>query len=191
MITFTQLNNSKKEDNHKDIDQISEGDQHTNKYLNEMKHVYHLLLAILYLVYYVAAVTLPFLLLSFFSTFPALALSFSLVFLFGEILPRAFLGSCSPLGTLVRWGWVITFTKLINRLIPLNSTLKKMFITEIVHHNSTHPFITKDNVHRLLGLAGKPVRQEEVELLEKLRLLGHNPTSSLMIPKCNIFILDL
>lgn len=130
-----------------------------------MKHVYLMLLVILYLVYYAAAVSLPLLLLSFLSTFLALALSFALVFLFGEILPRAFLGFSSPLNILVRWGWVITFTKLVNRLIPLNGTLKKMFITEIVHRNSTHPFITKDNVHRLLGLTGKLVRQEEVELL--------------------------
>lgn len=125
-----------------------------------MKHVYHMLLALLYLVYYAAAVTLPLFLLSYFSAFLALALSFGLVFLFGEILPRALLGLCSPLSILVRWGWVITFTKFINRLIPLNGRLKKMFITEIVQHNSTHPFITKDNVHRLLNLLGKPVRQE-------------------------------
>lgn len=150
-----------------------------------------MLLALLYLVYYAAAITLPLLLLSHFSTFLALVISFALVFLFGEILPRAVLGFCSPLRILVRWSWIITFTKFINRLIPLNGTLKKMFITEIVHQSSTHPFITKDNVHRLLNLSGKPVRQEEIELLEKLRLLGHNLTSSLMIPKCNIFILEL
>lgn len=130
-----------------------------------MKHVYHMLLAVLYLVYYAAAVTLPFLLISYFSTFFTVALSFFFIFVFGEILPRVFLGFWPPLNILVRWSWVITFTKLINRLIPLNGPLKKMFITEIVHHNSTHPFITKDNVHRLLNITGKAVRQEEVELL--------------------------
>ena len=113
----------------------------------------------LYFFFLACAMILPLQLLSVLTIKGVLPLSCLLLCLCGELLPRVLLNAYHSPSCLEKWMWLIKFAKTIDKIIPLNGLLKKIFGGPTAKQGQG--MLTRDNVYMLLDYYGerKDVRQ--------------------------------
>lgn len=158
--------------------------------VRKLRTIFHALMAWLYFIFLLCGLALPIQMLSEFTVKTALPLSCLLFCLCGELIPRVLLNFYHTPSCLSKWDWLLKLAHIIDRLIPLNGLLLQLFKGHKVRQGEG--FLTRDNVHRMLGYVGegKAVRQEEVELLDKMRMLEGVGVAAVMVPRTNIFVQD-
>jgi hypothetical protein len=139
--------------------------------VEKLRSIFHALMAWLYFLLLVCAFALPIQLLNELTVKTGLPLSCLLFCLCGELLPRVLLNSYHAPSCLDKWDWLIKLANILDRIIPMNGLLRRLFEEQGVVQGEG--LLTRENVHRMLGYLGegRAVRQEEVELLDKLRML--------------------
>jgi hypothetical protein len=123
LIMFTSLN-SQPSSSKVEGEEVSES---AFAAIEEMRRIYHMLMALLYFLYYLAAFSLPIILLTKCRIPFSLLASATLICFFGEFVPRMILDQANPLKIVGKCMWIITVSKWVNQCIPLNSALGKLF----------------------------------------------------------------
>lgn len=126
LILFTELNSHGDDKIEEKTKEGGEIDSSLSVVL-EMKSIYHMLMLILYFVYTIFAMLLPLQLLTQFQFKIAFLFSCVLLCSCGEVIPRIILNSHHSRTCIKKWRWIITLAKILNKLIPLNGLLRKIF----------------------------------------------------------------